>query len=152
MSYAFPTSGIHFEISGNGNDAPGARERSGLALRGRRGRPGGDHRGDDEGDERKSRRKRLLHDVKPFPSRFPVNETPDGSDREGRPARCCPLGERLAAQWDASVNSVNSPVTTNAVCSPMSTALSPIRSMQRATTIIRIPHSCWPGAAAIWST
>ena len=34
----------------------------------------------------------------------------------------------------ASENSWNSPVTTKAVCSPMSTALSPMRSMQRATT------------------
>ena len=36
---------------------------------------------------------------------------------------------RPGAQCDASVNSWNSPVTRNAVCSPMSTALSPIRSM-----------------------
>src|SRR4029077_12779519 len=34
----------------------------------------------------------------------------------------------------------------------MSTALSPIRSMQRETTIIRIPHSWVPGVLAIFST
>ena len=39
------------------------------------------------------------------------------------------------------MNSSNSPVTRKAVCSPMSTALSPIRSMQRETTIMRSPHS-----------
>ena len=44
------------------------------------------------------------------------------------------------------------PVTRNSVCSPMSTALSPIRSMHRATTIIRMPHSCVPGALSISST
>ena len=39
------------------------------------------------------------------------------------------------------MNSRNSPVTRNAVCSPMSTALSPMRSMQRETTIIRSRHA-----------
>src|SRR5947209_10299202 len=58
------------------------------------------------------------------------------------------LGETRAARrhatgggCEASVNSRNSPVTTNAVCSPMSTALSPIRSSARATSIITIAHS-----------
>src|SRR4029450_12849638 len=32
---------------------------------------------------------------------------------------------------EASVNSRNSPLTTNAICSPMSTVLSPIRSLER---------------------
>src|SRR5437773_90561 len=45
------------------------------------------------------------------------------------------------AQWDASVNSLNSPVTRNEVCSPMSTALSPMRSKQRETSTMRMPHS-----------
>ena len=53
---------------------------------------------------------------------------------------------RRRLSGDASVNSPNSPVTRNAVCSPMSTALSPIRSRQRATMIIRIPHSCASGS------
>jgi hypothetical protein len=42
---------------------------------------------------------------------------------------------------EASVNSRNWPVTRYAVCSPMSTAWSPIRSRQRETISIRMPHS-----------
>ena len=52
-----------------------------------------------------------------------------------------PAGLAQAQRRDASVNSRNSPVTTNATCSPMSTALSPIRSSARATSIIVIAHS-----------
>src|SRR4029453_16447141 len=41
---------------------------------------------------------------------------------------------------EASVNSRNSPVTRYAVCSPMSTAWSPIRSRQREMSSMRSPH------------
>ena len=57
-----------------------------------------------------------------------------------------------AGQCEASVNSWNSPVTTNSVCSPMSTALSPIRSRQREATIIRMPHSVASGELSISRT
>ena len=40
--------------------------------------------------------------------------------------------------WEESENSRKRPVTTNATCSPMSTALSPIRSSARATKIFII--------------
>ncbi len=42
---------------------------------------------------------------------------------------------------EASSNSRNNPVTTKATCSPMSTALSPIRSIARAASSIVIAHS-----------
>ena len=42
---------------------------------------------------------------------------------------------------EESENSRNSPVTTNATCSPMSTALSPMRSNARATSVMCIAHS-----------
>ena len=53
-----------------------------------------------------------------------------------------------ATGCEASSNSLKSPVTTNAVCSPMSTALSPIRSMQRPTSIMCIAHSRLSGVVA----
>jgi hypothetical protein len=43
-------------------------------------------------------------------------------------------------------------VTRNATCSPMSTALSPTRSIWRDTKCIRIPHSSMPLSAADSST
>ena len=49
---------------------------------------------------------------------------------------------------EASVNSRNSPLTRKAVCSPMSTAWSPIRSRQRETMIMRRPHSRRSGSLA----
>src|SRR5215207_172958 len=57
---------------------------------------------------------------------------------------------------EASSNSRNRPVTTKAVCSPMSTALSPTRSMLRPTSIMCMAHSRWsgssPSSSAWWKT
>ena len=55
----------------------------------------------------------------------------------GAPAPAAPT----ATGCEASSNSRNSPVTTKATCSPISTALSPIRSIARAASSIVIPHS-----------
>src|SRR6476646_8573747 len=45
-----------------------------------------------------------------------------------------------ASGCEASSNSRNNPVTTNATCSPMSTALSPIRSLARATSSVVVAY------------
>ena len=50
-------------------------------------------------------------------------------------------GSTTSPGCEASSNSRNSPVTTKATCSPTSTALSPIRSSARATSIIVMAHS-----------
>ena len=64
-------------------------------------------------------------------------------------SRAASAGPRLASRrrssrrtgCDASVSSRKSPVTRYAICSPMSTAWSPIRSTQRETTSMRRPYS-----------
>ena len=77
---------------------------------------------------------------------------PAAADPPGRPARRTDgraLSRRRAAVRGRPRTRGRARVTTNAVCSPMSTALSPTRSSARATSIMCIAHSRVSGSSPI---
>src|SRR5262245_47261755 len=115
MSYAFPTSGIHLEISGKGNVAPAPVSvpwlRVGAAVA-----PAATTVATTRATSASAAARDFFMALHPLPSRLRVNRplearpslrSPDRGPSRLRGYGPAPLslGERVESQWDASVNS-----------------------------------------------